>query len=162
MKEEYSRNPSSKLLKDIQEAKKHIPQLQGQLLKATGTTQVLTWKICLQNKKFTDTNYWKHPSIFLCWALEDHSRQTLILIPFRGLCSLCGKSLFCVCITSYFTWLLCCLQHIGLQCVFEKGYTVYSWNTDKLMNVIVFNDNWTVCSKHAQLLVHIVNKFCCL
>uniref|UniRef100_A0A8C3A236 Rho guanine nucleotide exchange factor 12 n=1 Tax=Cyclopterus lumpus TaxID=8103 RepID=A0A8C3A236_CYCLU len=40
MKEEYSRNPSPKLLKDIQEAKKHIPQLQGQLLKATGATQV--------------------------------------------------------------------------------------------------------------------------
>uniref|UniRef100_A0A672HAV5 Rho guanine nucleotide exchange factor (GEF) 12a n=1 Tax=Salarias fasciatus TaxID=181472 RepID=A0A672HAV5_SALFA len=37
---EYSRNPSPKLLKDIQEAKKHIPQLQGQLFKATGTTQV--------------------------------------------------------------------------------------------------------------------------
>uniref|UniRef100_A0A672HCP7 Rho guanine nucleotide exchange factor (GEF) 12a n=1 Tax=Salarias fasciatus TaxID=181472 RepID=A0A672HCP7_SALFA len=33
-------NPSPKLLKDIQEAKKHIPQLQGQLFKATGTTQV--------------------------------------------------------------------------------------------------------------------------
>uniref|UniRef100_A0A4W5NTZ7 Rho guanine nucleotide exchange factor 12 n=1 Tax=Hucho hucho TaxID=62062 RepID=A0A4W5NTZ7_9TELE len=29
MKEEYSRNPTPKLLKDIQEAKKHIPQLQG-------------------------------------------------------------------------------------------------------------------------------------
>uniref|UniRef100_A0A8C3A1R0 Rho guanine nucleotide exchange factor 12 n=1 Tax=Cyclopterus lumpus TaxID=8103 RepID=A0A8C3A1R0_CYCLU len=40
MKEEYSRNPSPKLLKDIQEAKKHIPQLQGQLLKATGATQL--------------------------------------------------------------------------------------------------------------------------
>ncbi|KAM4589709.1 rho guanine nucleotide exchange factor 12 isoform 6-T6 [Fundulus diaphanus] len=39
MKEEYTRNPSPKLLKDIQEAKKHIPQLQGQLFKATGTTQ---------------------------------------------------------------------------------------------------------------------------
>ncbi|XP_036005365.1 rho guanine nucleotide exchange factor 12 isoform X6 [Fundulus heteroclitus] len=39
MKEEYARNPSSKLLKDIQEAKKHIPQLQDQLFKATGTTQ---------------------------------------------------------------------------------------------------------------------------
>uniref|UniRef100_A0A673A7Z6 Rho guanine nucleotide exchange factor (GEF) 12a n=1 Tax=Sphaeramia orbicularis TaxID=375764 RepID=A0A673A7Z6_9TELE len=36
----YSRNPSPKLLKDIQEAKKHIPQLQGQLFKATGATQV--------------------------------------------------------------------------------------------------------------------------
>ncbi|KAJ3591004.1 hypothetical protein NHX12_008951, partial [Muraenolepis orangiensis] len=39
MKEEYSRNPSPKLLKDIQEAKNHIPQLQGQLLKATGAAQ---------------------------------------------------------------------------------------------------------------------------
>uniref|UniRef100_A0A1A8KZR6 Rho guanine nucleotide exchange factor (GEF) 12 n=1 Tax=Nothobranchius pienaari TaxID=704102 RepID=A0A1A8KZR6_9TELE len=39
MKKEYSRNPSPKLLKDIQEATKHIPQLQGQLFKATGTTQ---------------------------------------------------------------------------------------------------------------------------
>ncbi|XP_072319097.1 rho guanine nucleotide exchange factor 12 isoform X2 [Eucyclogobius newberryi] len=39
MKEEYSRNPSPKLLKDIHEAKKHIPQLQGQLFKASGTTQ---------------------------------------------------------------------------------------------------------------------------
>uniref|UniRef100_A0AAQ5ZSA6 Rho guanine nucleotide exchange factor (GEF) 12a n=1 Tax=Amphiprion ocellaris TaxID=80972 RepID=A0AAQ5ZSA6_AMPOC len=42
MKEEYSRNPSPKLLKDIQEAKKHIPQLQGQLFRVTGTTQVPT------------------------------------------------------------------------------------------------------------------------
>ncbi|XP_075892146.1 rho guanine nucleotide exchange factor 12 isoform X4 [Nelusetta ayraudi] len=39
LKEEYSRNPSPKLLKDIQEAKKHIPQLQGQLSRATGATQ---------------------------------------------------------------------------------------------------------------------------
>ncbi|KAL6116154.1 arhgef12 [Pungitius sinensis] len=39
MKEEYSRNPSPKLLKNIHEAKKHIPQLQGQLFKATGATQ---------------------------------------------------------------------------------------------------------------------------
>uniref|UniRef100_A0A8C7Z6U9 Rho guanine nucleotide exchange factor (GEF) 12a n=1 Tax=Oryzias sinensis TaxID=183150 RepID=A0A8C7Z6U9_9TELE len=37
--EEYDRNPSPKLLKDIQEAKKHIPQPQGQICKATGTTQ---------------------------------------------------------------------------------------------------------------------------
>uniref|UniRef100_A0A8C6PK66 Rho guanine nucleotide exchange factor 12 n=1 Tax=Nothobranchius furzeri TaxID=105023 RepID=A0A8C6PK66_NOTFU len=41
--QEYSRNPSPKLLKDIQEATKHIPQLQGQLFKATGTTQVPTY-----------------------------------------------------------------------------------------------------------------------
>uniref|UniRef100_A0A667Y449 Rho guanine nucleotide exchange factor 12 n=1 Tax=Myripristis murdjan TaxID=586833 RepID=A0A667Y449_9TELE len=45
MKEEYSRNPSPKLLKDIQEAKKHIPQLQGQLFKATGATQVILTKM---------------------------------------------------------------------------------------------------------------------
>uniref|UniRef100_A0A3Q2XK28 Rho guanine nucleotide exchange factor 12 n=1 Tax=Hippocampus comes TaxID=109280 RepID=A0A3Q2XK28_HIPCM len=35
MKEEYGRNTSPKLLKDNQEAKTHIPQLQGQLFKAT-------------------------------------------------------------------------------------------------------------------------------
>uniref|UniRef100_A0A673XAR7 Rho guanine nucleotide exchange factor 12 n=1 Tax=Salmo trutta TaxID=8032 RepID=A0A673XAR7_SALTR len=39
MKDEYSRNPTAKLLKDIQEAKKHIPLLHGQLRKATGTPQ---------------------------------------------------------------------------------------------------------------------------
>uniref|UniRef100_A0A674CY78 Rho guanine nucleotide exchange factor 12 n=1 Tax=Salmo trutta TaxID=8032 RepID=A0A674CY78_SALTR len=39
MKEVYSRNPTAKLLKDIQEAKKHIPLLQSQLSKATGTPQ---------------------------------------------------------------------------------------------------------------------------
>ncbi|XP_035382844.1 rho guanine nucleotide exchange factor 12 isoform X2 [Electrophorus electricus] len=39
MKEEYSRNPTPKLLKEIQEAKKHIPLLQGQLSKATGAAQ---------------------------------------------------------------------------------------------------------------------------
>ncbi|XP_034149892.1 rho guanine nucleotide exchange factor 12 isoform X2 [Esox lucius] len=39
MKDEYSRNPTPRLLKDIQEAKKHIPQLQGQLSKATGGAQ---------------------------------------------------------------------------------------------------------------------------
>uniref|UniRef100_A0AAR2JML4 Rho guanine nucleotide exchange factor (GEF) 12a n=1 Tax=Pygocentrus nattereri TaxID=42514 RepID=A0AAR2JML4_PYGNA len=42
MKEEYSRNPTPKLLKEIQEAKKHIPLLQDQLSKATGAGQV--WK----------------------------------------------------------------------------------------------------------------------
>uniref|UniRef100_A0AAR2IWP2 Rho guanine nucleotide exchange factor (GEF) 12a n=1 Tax=Pygocentrus nattereri TaxID=42514 RepID=A0AAR2IWP2_PYGNA len=35
MKEEYSRNPTPKLLRAIQEAKKHISQLQSQLNKAT-------------------------------------------------------------------------------------------------------------------------------
>ncbi|KPP76217.1 rho guanine nucleotide exchange factor 12-like [Scleropages formosus] len=41
MKEEYSKNPTPKLLKEIQEAKKHIPQLQGELSKATGGVQVV-------------------------------------------------------------------------------------------------------------------------
>uniref|UniRef100_A0A673YYD2 Rho guanine nucleotide exchange factor 12 n=1 Tax=Salmo trutta TaxID=8032 RepID=A0A673YYD2_SALTR len=41
MKEEYSRNPTPKLLKDIQEANKHIPQMQGQLSKAAGGAQML-------------------------------------------------------------------------------------------------------------------------
>lgn len=49
MKEEYSKNPSPKLLKDIQEAKKHIPQLQGQLFKATGATQVKANNLPLSN-----------------------------------------------------------------------------------------------------------------
>ncbi|XP_053086248.1 rho guanine nucleotide exchange factor 12 isoform X2 [Pangasianodon hypophthalmus] len=39
MKEEYSRNPTARLLKDIQEAQKHIPLLQGQLSKATTAGQ---------------------------------------------------------------------------------------------------------------------------
>uniref|UniRef100_A0A8C5TXP6 Rho guanine nucleotide exchange factor 12 n=1 Tax=Malurus cyaneus samueli TaxID=2593467 RepID=A0A8C5TXP6_9PASS len=40
LQEDYSRTPSTRLLKEIQEAKKHIPQLQEQLSKATGCTQV--------------------------------------------------------------------------------------------------------------------------
>uniref|UniRef100_A0A7M4E7B2 Rho guanine nucleotide exchange factor 12 n=1 Tax=Crocodylus porosus TaxID=8502 RepID=A0A7M4E7B2_CROPO len=38
--EDYSRTPTPRLLKEIQEAKKHIPQLQEQLSKATGSPQV--------------------------------------------------------------------------------------------------------------------------
>lgn len=40
MKEEYSRNPTARLLKDIQEAQKHVSLLQGQLSKATTVGQV--------------------------------------------------------------------------------------------------------------------------
>lgn len=40
LQEEYGRTSSARLLKEIQEAKKHIPQLQEQLSKATGCTQV--------------------------------------------------------------------------------------------------------------------------
>ncbi|KAI5608365.1 rho guanine nucleotide exchange factor 12 isoform X2 [Silurus asotus] len=39
MKEEYSRNPTARLLKDIQEAQKHIPLLPNQLSKATTAGQ---------------------------------------------------------------------------------------------------------------------------
>uniref|UniRef100_A0A803VV22 Rho guanine nucleotide exchange factor 12 n=1 Tax=Ficedula albicollis TaxID=59894 RepID=A0A803VV22_FICAL len=39
LQEEYSRTPSTRGLKEIQEAKKHIPQLQEQLSKATGCSQ---------------------------------------------------------------------------------------------------------------------------
>ncbi|XP_061448356.1 rho guanine nucleotide exchange factor 12 isoform X2 [Rhineura floridana] len=39
LQEDYSRSPIPRLLKEIQEAKKHIPQLQEQLSKATGSTQ---------------------------------------------------------------------------------------------------------------------------
>lgn len=40
LQEEYSRSPTTRLLKEIQETKKHIPQLQEQLSKATGCAQV--------------------------------------------------------------------------------------------------------------------------
>ncbi|XP_054854554.1 rho guanine nucleotide exchange factor 12 isoform X2 [Eublepharis macularius] len=39
LQEDYSRAPAPRLLKEIQEAKKHIPQLQEQLSKATGSAQ---------------------------------------------------------------------------------------------------------------------------
>uniref|UniRef100_A0A8C5K840 Rho guanine nucleotide exchange factor 12 n=1 Tax=Jaculus jaculus TaxID=51337 RepID=A0A8C5K840_JACJA len=39
LQEDYNRTPAQRLLKDIQEAKKHIPQLQEQLSKATGSAQ---------------------------------------------------------------------------------------------------------------------------
>ncbi|KFV68057.1 Rho guanine nucleotide exchange factor 12, partial [Dryobates pubescens] len=40
LQEEYSRSHTTRLLKEIQETKKHIPQLQEQLSKATGSAQV--------------------------------------------------------------------------------------------------------------------------
>lgn len=39
---------------------------------------------------------------FLCRVFRVYSRQTLFLIPSRGLHSPSGKSLFCVCVTAYF------------------------------------------------------------
>uniref|UniRef100_A0A670KDI9 Rho guanine nucleotide exchange factor 12 n=1 Tax=Podarcis muralis TaxID=64176 RepID=A0A670KDI9_PODMU len=63
LQEDYGRTPTPKLLKEIQEAKKHIPQLQEQLSKATGSIQVmgmlavlirLSWKgmLCGRRKLF--------------------------------------------------------------------------------------------------------------
>lgn len=47
MQEDYSRTPTPRLLKEIQEAKKHIPQLQEQLSKATGSPQVRgVFRVC--------------------------------------------------------------------------------------------------------------------
>lgn len=40
LQEDYNRAPAQRLLRDIQEAKKHIPQLQEQLSRATGAAQV--------------------------------------------------------------------------------------------------------------------------
>uniref|UniRef100_A0A8C8VHS2 Rho guanine nucleotide exchange factor 12 n=1 Tax=Pelusios castaneus TaxID=367368 RepID=A0A8C8VHS2_9SAUR len=39
LQEDYSRTPTPRLLKEMQETKKHIPQLQEKLSKATGSTQ---------------------------------------------------------------------------------------------------------------------------
>ncbi|XP_021552130.1 rho guanine nucleotide exchange factor 12 isoform X6 [Neomonachus schauinslandi] len=39
LQEDYNRTPAQRLLKEIQEAKKHIPELQEQLSKATGSAQ---------------------------------------------------------------------------------------------------------------------------
>uniref|UniRef100_H9G7D5 Rho guanine nucleotide exchange factor 12 n=1 Tax=Anolis carolinensis TaxID=28377 RepID=H9G7D5_ANOCA len=47
LQEDYSRSPASQLLKEIQEAKKHIPQLQEQLSKATGSIQVMGISVVL-------------------------------------------------------------------------------------------------------------------
>lgn len=41
LQEDYNRTATQRLLKEIQEAKKHIPQLQEQLSKATGSAQVV-------------------------------------------------------------------------------------------------------------------------
>uniref|UniRef100_A0A8C3A0C8 Rho guanine nucleotide exchange factor 12 n=1 Tax=Cyclopterus lumpus TaxID=8103 RepID=A0A8C3A0C8_CYCLU len=98
MKEEYSRNPSPKLLKDIQEAKKHIPQLQGQLLKATGATQVnqiTPLLLCtrIQNRVSRDTvlpapSKQYDFSVVRLGNAPDEPNPNLI----RGLDFLCGNS----------------------------------------------------------------------
>lgn len=55
MKEEYSRKPSPKLLKDTQEAKKHIPH-QGHLCRSTGAALVTPSDhllFCIETAAFT-------------------------------------------------------------------------------------------------------------
>uniref|UniRef100_A0A8C9YNK4 Rho guanine nucleotide exchange factor 12 n=1 Tax=Sander lucioperca TaxID=283035 RepID=A0A8C9YNK4_SANLU len=97
MKEEYSRNPSPKLLKDIQEAKKHIPQLQGQLFKATGATQVkpslhnMTFKVVqsLARKpqsvglycKCTDGEKQSNSTMYQCFFSQDSLSPTTVSSP---------------------------------------------------------------------------------
>lgn len=49
LQEDYNRTPAQRLLKEIQEAKKHIPQLQEQLSKATGSAQVASLLKVLPN-----------------------------------------------------------------------------------------------------------------
>uniref|UniRef100_A0A3P9LK15 Rho guanine nucleotide exchange factor 12 n=1 Tax=Oryzias latipes TaxID=8090 RepID=A0A3P9LK15_ORYLA len=79
LQEEYDRNPSPKLLKDIQEAKKHIPQLQGQICKATGTTQKILSAGDANDGGVLET---EHPlstkgdsSIEMSWANNPSSRM---------------------------------------------------------------------------------------
>uniref|UniRef100_A0A673A7V6 Rho guanine nucleotide exchange factor (GEF) 12a n=1 Tax=Sphaeramia orbicularis TaxID=375764 RepID=A0A673A7V6_9TELE len=80
MKEEYSRNPSPKLLKDIQEAKKHIPQLQGQLFKATGATQVIAeYRIQGQGHIFHYDKQEVHCVLLSC--LQDSLSPTTVSSP---------------------------------------------------------------------------------
>ncbi|XP_062817455.1 rho guanine nucleotide exchange factor 12 isoform X2 [Anolis carolinensis] len=56
LQEDYSRSPASQLLKEIQEAKKHIPQLQEQLSKATGSIQdgVLSSKSVMESLQISE------------------------------------------------------------------------------------------------------------
>ncbi|XP_077162904.1 rho guanine nucleotide exchange factor 12 isoform X3 [Paroedura picta] len=56
LQDDYNRTPAPRLLKEIQEAKKHIPQLQEQLYKATGSTQdgVLSFKPATESLQFSE------------------------------------------------------------------------------------------------------------
>ncbi|XP_053125152.1 rho guanine nucleotide exchange factor 12 isoform X2 [Hemicordylus capensis] len=56
LQEDYGRSPAARLLKEIQEAKKHIPQLQEQLSKATGSTQdgVLSSKLATESLQISE------------------------------------------------------------------------------------------------------------
>ncbi|ETE65652.1 Rho guanine nucleotide exchange factor 12, partial [Ophiophagus hannah] len=51
LQEDYNRAPAPRLLKEIQEAKKHIPQLQEQLSKATGSAQ----EVVLSSKSISES-----------------------------------------------------------------------------------------------------------
>uniref|UniRef100_A0A8C3X2D6 Rho guanine nucleotide exchange factor 12 n=1 Tax=Catagonus wagneri TaxID=51154 RepID=A0A8C3X2D6_9CETA len=53
LQEDYNRTPAQRLLKEIQEAKKHIPQLQEQLSKATGSAQ--DGAVVMSSKPLGDT-----------------------------------------------------------------------------------------------------------
>ncbi|XP_054985893.1 rho guanine nucleotide exchange factor 12 isoform X1 [Sorex araneus] len=53
LQEDYNRTPAQRLLKEIQETKKHIPQLQEQLSKATGSAQ--DGAVVTSSKPLSDT-----------------------------------------------------------------------------------------------------------
>lgn len=94
MKEEYSRNPSAKLLKDIQEAKKHIPQLQGQLFRATGATQVRSASTQWFIEKASGDSV---PPDFSEFCLVCEIQTKINLNPSKGLGFSRGESPLCLC-----------------------------------------------------------------
>uniref|UniRef100_A0A8B9RY19 Rho guanine nucleotide exchange factor 12 n=1 Tax=Accipiter nisus TaxID=211598 RepID=A0A8B9RY19_9AVES len=70
LQEEYSRSPTTRLLKEIQETKKHIPQLQEQLSKATGCAQVTESKgevLAVVAEKLTV----QFSFSWICWYLPE-------------------------------------------------------------------------------------------
>uniref|UniRef100_A0A8C6QYY0 Rho guanine nucleotide exchange factor 12 n=1 Tax=Nannospalax galili TaxID=1026970 RepID=A0A8C6QYY0_NANGA len=73
LQEDYNRTPAQRLLKEIQEAKKHIPQLQEQLSKATGSAQ--SPKNSLKERIYLEETLEKTESI------QDTDTQTLVGSP---------------------------------------------------------------------------------
>uniref|UniRef100_A0A8I3WNX7 Rho guanine nucleotide exchange factor 12 n=1 Tax=Callithrix jacchus TaxID=9483 RepID=A0A8I3WNX7_CALJA len=73
LQEDYNRTPAQRLLKEIQEAKKHIPQLQEQLSKATGSAQ--SPKSGLKERIYLEENPEKSETI------QDVDTQSLVGSP---------------------------------------------------------------------------------
>ncbi|XP_054448434.1 rho guanine nucleotide exchange factor 12 isoform X3 [Pteronotus mesoamericanus] len=73
LQEDYNRTPAQRLLKEIQEARKHIPQLQEQLSKATGSAQ--SPKSGLKEKIYLEENPEKKE------VIQDTDTQLLVGSP---------------------------------------------------------------------------------